>query len=410
MRKGIVSIHLCIYFLIVTGITALSYADSAEVLPKGVSKLTALTSLYFPIDERFDPDGNTEDIAADFNTRLGGNVFPALSLVEEAFGLPVGSANIGDSVIDFEYKFTDFKITYQYGLTDRLTVGIKIPYYWNKTDVDARIDPTNANIGTNPFLGTPGDPFGGAPLIPIALGGVPLTTDQVQDLLVQQYGYKRIESWSDSGLSDIEVGFRYQYLKTDNWRLAFTGGVRLPTGDEDDPDNLIDTEFGEGAYALLFRLNNDYVGIKNLVLNATLRYDLKLPDKETLRVLYDANMPISPNKEKVDRDLGDLIEIEASGTYDFSERFSLSLLYRYGYRLKDDISGDMGFVYSALEDETDSTSHTFIGGICYSTIPMFKAKKFPLPLKASIEYENVFAGSNNFLKQQLFTISIDIFF
>jgi len=41
---------------------------------------------------------------------------------------------------------------------------------------------------------------------------------------------------------------------------------------------------------------------------------------------------------------------------------------------------------------------------------LFRKKKFPLPLRASIEYEDVFAGTNNFLKQQLFTLKLAVFF
>jgi hypothetical protein len=395
------------------GTHGISHAGSAEVLPKGVFKTSVKYSYYFTIDKRFDPDGHEEDLAADYNTSLDSSVFPALGLVEAGFAMLPGSANIGDSVVDFEYDFDDLIFTFQYGLTDKLTVGVRVPHYWNKNTVDARVDTTNATVGFNPDFGTPGHPFEGLPLIPVSLGGIQddaLAAELAQDALAQEFGFKRVETWSGSGLSDIEVGGRYQYLKTENWRLAFTGGVRLPTGDTDDPDNLVDIGFGEGAYALLFRFNNDYTGIKNLVLNATFRYDLVLPDEETQRVSDDVNQPLTPNREKVDRDLGDVFELEGSGTYEFAEGFSLSLLYMYSFKLEDDVSGDMGFAYKSLEDETDQTYHDFIATLSYSTIPLFKAEKFPLPLTASLEYENVFAGSDNFLKQEILTFELAVLF
>lgn len=43
------------------------WADTAEVLPKGVSALRISYTGYRTIDERFDPDGRVEDIAADFH-------------------------------------------------------------------------------------------------------------------------------------------------------------------------------------------------------------------------------------------------------------------------------------------------------------------------------------------------------
>ena len=114
-----------------------------------------------------------------------------------------------------------------------------------------------------------------------------------------------------------------------------------------------------------------------MVLNGTFRYELKLPDEEVLRV---------------------------------PEGFSVSLLYEYGFGLKHDISGDRGFAYASLEDETDYTEHVGVIGLSYSTIPLFKAKRFPIPLVASISYRKRFAGSNNVLKSEYIGFGLQIFF
>lgn len=381
MRKTMVVACLFVCFFLYTGMASQSYGDSAEVLPKGVFRANVITNLYIPIDKRYNPDGDTEDVAIDFNTNLNNAVFTDLGLVESAFGMAPGSASIGRSDISFEYKFTDIFFSLMYGVTDKLTVGVYIPYYFNKTDVKrARLDASTATVGKSVLLNS---------FAPIGfLDTIPLTTEDVQDLLgkgldingdglidVEGFGYKRFETISEDGVGDIEVGFRYQYLKTDNWRLAFNGGVRLPTGEVDDPDNLIDYGFGCGAYAVLFRLNNDYTGIKNLLLNATFRYDLILPDRELRRVPDDVNRPITLNKENVRRDLGDIIEIETSGEYEFLKGLSLSMLYKYGRKQKDHISGEKRLAYESLEEESNFTYNIFITGLSYSTIPLFKEKK-----------------------------------
>ena len=416
MKKTIVVANLFIFFFLFIGINNQIFADSAEVLPKGVFRTNVITNLYWPVDKRFNPEGDTESVATDFNTNLNSMVFPDLGLVESFFGMPPDSASIGRSVVDFEYKFTDLIFTLQYGVTDRLTVGAYIPYYWSKTHVKkAELDTSAATVGKNAAINS----F--APLV--FPGTVPLTTEDVQKLLgrgldingdgtidIPGFGYKRFETWSDSGLSDIEVGFRYQYLKTDNWRLAFTGGVRFPTGKVDDPDNLIDNGFGTGAYAALFRLNNDYTGIKNLVLNATFRYDLYFPDRLVKRVPDNVDQPITFNKEKVSRHRGNIIELETSGQYEFSPGFNVSVLYKYGFKQKDFVTGTKGFAYESLEEETNWTDHVFVAGLSYSTIPLFKSKKFPVPLEASISYQNDFAGSNNWYKQQLLSFSLAVYF
>lgn len=394
----------------------MSYADTAEVLPKGITRLGLNSYFYFPMDERYDPDGHTEDIDTDFNARMDRQVFPDLGELEDLFeflfpGSLPGGASVGDSVVSFEYKAYEIEFAAHYGITDRMTFGIKIPFRKIRNQVDAKIDTTNATLGINPQYGQPGDPFG-VPLIPVSLGGVKddaLASELVQSSL-QDLGYKRVEKWDESGILDIEAVLKYQYLKTDNWRLAFTGGVRFPTGDEDDPDNLVDYPFGDNVYALLFRFQNDYIGIKNLVLNTTFKYDLVLPDEETKRVLYDVNIPITRFKEKVDRDLGDIFEFECSGTYQLPKGFSFSLLYRYGCKSEDDIDGDLGYAYKSLEEETDWTSHIFIAGLSYSTIPMFRAKRFPVPLTASISYRNRFAGTNNVFKSEYIGLNFAVFF
>lgn len=398
-RMDIVILFLGMLFFLPLDI---SYADNAAVLPKGVSMVSLDGTFYMPIDEQYGPDGDVESAAIDFNGPLDSTVFHDLTLVEQGFGMPPGSGSIGDSVVSFEYDVIMVDLSYQYGLTDKLSVGIRIPYFDVKNDVDARLDTSTATVGKNP--GVPGG------VAPLAVPGTePFTTDDAQDLIVNAYGFDRIETWSDTGIGDIEAGCRYQYLKNDNWRLAFTGGVRFPTGEVNDPDNLVDRGFGDGAWALLLRSNNDYTGIENLVINTSFRYDLYLPDKETLRVPENVDEPITANIEEVDRDLGDVVQFEVSGTYQLKEAWSFSLLYKYAFSLKDRVDGNQGFNYESLEDETDWKEHVGVVGLSYSTIPLFQAKKFPVPMVFSLSYRNRFAGENVY-KSEYFSLGLTAYF
>jgi hypothetical protein len=413
-----------------------AYADDAIVLPRGVSRLSIANHFYLSFDQRYNPHGNVEDIAADFNTSLDSRILPALVPLSPLLG---EMASLGDTTVAFDYDLTILYFEAGYGITDRFTAGVRLPYWWLTNTVRGQLHSgpeSSANVGLNPAFGRPGQP----PLAPLARGGVPLTTEDVQQLIgpglpgLPGFGFQRFDSFSDQGPGDLEVGFRYQYLRTQAWQLAFGGGARFPTGSVDDPDNLTDVGFGTGAYALLFRFNHDYVisslwqegqgttseetlggrapGITpgTVVLNGTLRYDLVLPDKQLKRVPDHVNNPLTTNKEHVSRDLGDVIELEVSAKYNLLTGFTVSSLYKYGFKLKDHVSGTQGFAYSSLEDETNYTEQIFIVGIAYSTFPLYLQKKFPLPLTTALSYRSRFAGSNNVTNSDYIGLGLEVLF
>jgi hypothetical protein len=412
------------------------HADDALVLPKGVFRVNFDGNFYLPIHKRYNPDKGVEDLAVDFNANLNSNVFPALAPLDPFVpGLP----SIGDSHVKFEYNVQTLESSLQYGLTDKLTLGVNVPFWWFHNKVTARVDSgpgSSANVGKNPALAC------GSPICPLFVPGTTrFTTQDVQQLLgkgltigpafIPGFRFKEFKSWTGSGVSDIETGARYQYWRSEDWRLAFTGGVRFPTGRVDDPDNLTDYAFGSGAYALLFRLNNDFI-VSNLwkterafkdqptagaivepgdvVLNGSFRYDVYLPDDQRKRVSNDVNQPLTTNSEKVHRNLGDIFEYELSAKYGLLEGLQASALYKYSFKLRDQISGKMGFNYKSLEDETAAKSHIIIIGLSYSTLPLFLQKKFPLPITASLSYRNRVAGSNNVLKSQYIGFALSSLF
>jgi hypothetical protein len=425
MKKTAVVLFVCLFLLV--GMAGRSYAESiaqsADVLPKGVFRAGIESDTYLPVDTRFDAEGHPFNLDRYFNATLNSSIFSGLSALDPLTGGP-GTANIGRSVVNFDYNFAELTAGLSYGVTDRLTVGIAIPYEWWSADVTkVRLNTKNATVGKNPFFGQPGDPFGGAPLIPIKLGGIPLTTGDAQALIgpgltingkpaIPGYGYERLESVSDNGIEDIQVGARYQYFRNDNWKLASQFGVVFPTGTIKDPDNLVGRWTGTGAYALSFGLNNDYTGIKNLVLDASVRYDYFLPMHQVVRIT-NFEHPIVPltSEDNAKIELGDILTIYGSGTYTFAEGWDLSVAYRYQAKVqKDKASGTKKLAYSLYSFETDWTDNLISGGISYSTIPLFKAKKFPVPLKAGVEYQYTFAGTNNDLKVEIVALKLAVFF
>lgn len=393
--KANLFLSLCIVFSFSTSV----FADTAETLPKGVFRSAVLGKFYLPVDETFKDNGETADPAYKYNAKLNSTVFPALAPYDAIFG--PGKASLGNSVVSFEYDFQIYELYFQYGITDRLSAGIMVPYWFVKNDVSASLDTSTANLGRNPGPGPS--------IIPIAKGGVPLQAGDIQRLLGTTYGYKPIETWKGDGMSDIEAGLKYLYYKSDNWRLAATLGVRMPTGETDDPDSLVDYALGAGCWAVLFQSQNDYVGIRNLVLNATFKYELNLPDHEVMRVPNDVRYPLTMNREEVSRDSGDVMIMELSAQYEFYKGFTIGAMYKLGYGFEDRIDGNMGYRYNQVEEETDYREQVFIVGLGFNTLAFYKEKAFPVPLTFNVSYRNRFEGMNT-LKSQYIEAALGIYF
>lgn len=409
----------------------LARADDASVLPKGRSHVSLENLFYFPTQERWNPHGNAEKVVGILN--------------EKSFLLAPG-ASAGDVFARFKYDFNILDSSFAYGVTDKLTVGLDLPYYWAQNRVRARL---NSDPGSSANVGLCIAACGGFSVLPLTFPNTRrFTTEDIQQILgpgipansaigrpaITGLGFKRVRPFSDDGVGDITALAKYQYFRNDDWRLAVSGGVRFPTGRQDDPDNLADVAWSAGAYALLLRFHQDYV-ISNLwrgkppaeaaltsrpgdlLLDFTFRYDWVLPDRATLRLSTPSSaiVPLS-QRERVDRDLGDRFEIEFTTKYEVLKGLTVSALYKYGWKLEDQITGHTTFPSRGLEKDTDSTEQVFIIRGTYSFLPLYLEKKFPIPLSLTVSYRDRFAGSgprnaaspSQFLKTRYISFGVSV--
>src|SRR6266850_374705 len=164
---------------------SMAAADDALVLPKGRSTVVAENLFYLPTRDRWGPSGKAEDLTTGFDERrLDSSVFPLLRPLDPFVG---GSASIGDSHLRFKYHYNILNFGFAYGVTDRLSVGIEVPYYWVRNDVKASINSgpgSSANVGLTTGPG-PGPLCGsGAPVLPLACPNTRrFTTADVNQLL-----------------------------------------------------------------------------------------------------------------------------------------------------------------------------------------------------------------------------------
>jgi hypothetical protein len=220
-----------------------------------------------------------------------------------------------------------------------------------------------------------------------------------------------VQSWSNASFSDSFAGLKYQYYRSEHWRLAATSSVRFPTGRWDDPNNLVDYPTGFAAWGLGLQVHQDFVWQKpglaqrlsvltagDFVLNTTFHYEVIFPDEKPFRVC-DIHQPICPAFDRhVQRNVGDIVEAEIAGTVGLLPGLTITPMYTYTHKFQDHFHGHLGFNYLLLQAETDGYSHNLDLRLAYSTALLFAEKRFPVPLSVSLRYVDRLAGNNNRLQ------------
>ena len=409
------------------------YADNAVVLPKGFFFFNLEGRHYLPTDQRFDRDGNAVNIGTDYSRNLTSQVFSGLAPLNPLVG---GTASIGSSEVQITRDYNMFRPLLAYGLTDRITLGVIIPYIWATNRVTANVNSSTANVGKNSFcFKNPacGPLLAGAPIAPLNTpGSRALNTNDVQNLLgggldidgdgiidVPGQGFKRVETRSTEGIGDIEFGGRYQYYRSEYWRLAFTSIAIAPTGQRDNPDDLVDIPLGDGNWGVRFQFLQDFSvqrdglskrlgfpGPGDFFINTKFEYLYNAPDKRVARVC-SPRQPVCSDKDEVTRKVGDIIEAGFQGNVGVLVN-GLILVggYTYTHQLKAAYSGSHGLDYGSLATDSESVAHDVQIGFTYTTVPLVVQKQFPFPLSANLLYQDRLAGENVYKSRYVsFTLS-----
>lgn len=361
--------------------------DSAAVLPQGMFAIFGDNRFYSPVNEVFNQDGKKVNIATPFN-----NV-PLASL----FGAPPG-INLGTSVVTIDLKRVEMEYTLAYGLTDKVTIGAIIPYVpLANTSFSFANNTAGANFGFS---------SNGLPCPLVAPGCQPASLANINAALARA-GFKPLGNREQSGFGNVKVGARYQYYTGNYYRAAMTGGVILPTGEEKDPDQLIGQSLGVDTWGLFLELQNDlmfqrpglgkqlgFPDTGDFFLNYTVKYEMALPDTQTVRVCPVTN-PICPTKVALNRDLGDLVKVEIGPAIGLAKGLILSGFYRYEYKMKDDYSGGpVGVPVETLEKYSSQQSHEWRADLQFTSIPWVMQGTFGLPFVVGVSYRERFAGDN----------------
>src|SRR5690606_22186853 len=182
--------------------------------------------------------------------------------------------SVGDIKADMKGRIDVFAPSFSYGVTDRLSVGFVVPFYYAQTNVALGFVPKAA---AENFVGLLAKPeMGQTAKAHEAVDAINGVTETLNQKLANS-GYSKLGYWSGNGLGDIQVKAKYQAFKNNRLRAATTFGFAAPTGRTDDPDILSDVGFGDGTWDIIAGAGFDQLIGGPFFLNQYVMYTAQLP-------------------------------------------------------------------------------------------------------------------------------------
>lgn len=348
-----------------------AFAENSITLPNGRFRARVKPIYAFEFGSKFDESGNAVNLVKDLEVTLdkehAAKLNPLLVSAMAAYGVD----NLGSFAPSLKISSLVLGTALEFGLTDQLTLGLIAPVISANSTYQLRFDMTDS---AKPFFGTQ-DFVKGA---------------EEQAL---QKGYQKPGNWEAFGLGDLELGLKYSFLRNDLFSLAAKGGVRLPTGHTDDPDNLTDLAFGDGQTDLGTTILADYTGLSNTLVNGLLKYTVQLPDKQPLRVPQEGEL-FASNKENIKRNLGDVLDAAVYAQYTFLTLFNVNASYAYSFKQKDSYQSADGLSTARLSENSSQQKHLADVGIGFSTLPWVRQGTFALPMELGVNLQLPVAGKN----------------
>ncbi len=235
-----------------------------------------------------------------------------------------------------------------------------------------------------------------------------ILTDPAFGLNAQPVGTR-----TTTGIGDIEVGAMLQLLNTvtrdslqrygSGVRVAVGAAVRLGTGTADDPDDFFDIPSGDGQHDVELRTQWDVLLGRRLALGFGGRYVLQLPDRETVRIIEPHQpFPAHWRRHDVDRDIGDVVDVQVTPRVAVGSFFSVMAQYRTRRKAEDrhtgrfNVTNDLGdpvtLDAAILDAETEQREDRVSLGLGYSTLTSVARHRARLPIEIFLQYGESIRG------------------
>jgi hypothetical protein len=383
-------------------------AETARVLPKGIFRARVVTVQTSSMNDMVNDNGELEPLGQRLNRTVTVDdviasdprvqqLVNTLNTLEAGLGYNLMAANLSNPV---EMSYTTVMPALEYGLTNRLSFGIRLPIVRREVDVQFRSD------AVNNALYAAGQVGGLSSQLTSALGEFGNQTFDSGMFMRQIFtsrGYDTPESFSRTEIGDLEFGGKYNFYKSDLAHLTTQLGFRAPTGSAPSLTNIYDKGSGNGAWATAVSFFEEIDPIPQVRFAAAQKVTYHFQDtRERAVPLYEQDglpslRPQDGQVQDVTRYQGVKFENELSSTVFFAKRaVSVWGAYQYMAKGRDEYTGPNSdyLYYEGLSDNSDLTSHAVEVGAGYSTIGAYRRKEFAVPGEIQLLYNTVVAGRN----------------
>ena len=222
-------------------------------------------------------------------------------------------------------------------------------------------------------------------------------TRQVIADKVVDYKYKPLRRRRVFQLGDARWVNKYILQKNNTHSLALVGELVLPTGRRHSVDEVIGLSAGDGQVDVGLGAVGEYRVAKNIVAWGRVHGVYQAGDQVAMRVPEEADSSLSRDIDpQTKRQLGASLYSSLGLAVDVVEGVAARAQYTFQMKQRDVYRGSRfeRHRYGWLSQNTAQRMQAMQLGVGYSTVPLFRKKKFVLPLEANAQLVWPLAGKN----------------
>lgn len=394
-----------------------TYGMDARVLPQGVSQFEFIFAQSGSVTQTFNSSGVKESLTEGyrfdldsqtlkgFHSRAGelieylnqtGIHYDVQNREDDAHGVTLDHSKplLGDALsagtlgIDAVAQERVFALTYNYGLTDWLSIGFGLPIIHAEIQVQKQM--SGINTAEDIYEAVQGNfvPFQND-LYPALNTLRSLDPQTIQNAIIAA-GYQPIEEYSETALGDLGIGariryFSYEFENAGSLLASLQPEVFLPTGKTQAPDQLVGIDFGDGAWKTALQNRINYSPWHWLTLSTSAKWTHPFAASRRYRIPRAGELlPGRDSEETVASQKGDQFKTSVGARTFFLPWLSLDMDYFWEWKLKDSIHGaQSGDAYGSLTQDTASSLQTLHAGLILSTAAIYP-HGFPYPFSLSV--------------------------